>query len=117
MVQPPLLAVLLAEGVGEQPLGLVHSEEVLLIRRLLIGVGRRDHHGVDAQIIVEEVEDIAYRLGRVGVEEGRVGGNPKTAIFGEPNGSHRVIEDPLSINGGVVPFPQPVHVDDPGEEV
>ena len=46
--------------------------EVLLVGRLLVGVRRRDHHLVDLQLVVQEVEDVAHGLRRVGREEGRV---------------------------------------------
>ncbi len=46
----------------EQLPGLVDPEEVLLVGRLLVGVRRRDHHRVDLEVVVQEVEDVTDGL-------------------------------------------------------
>ena len=108
MVQPPLLPVFLPEGIGEQLLGLLHPEEVLLIGRLLVGIRRRDHHGVDLQIVVEEVKDLAHCLRRVGVEERGVRRHSEAPRLGVANGGDRLIEHAVAVDGRIVALPQAV---------
>ena len=54
-----LLAAPVGERLAEQLAGLPHAEEVLLVGRLLVGVGRRDHHLVDLELVVEEVQHLS----------------------------------------------------------
>src|SRR5690606_24300884 len=58
VVQPPAPAVAARERLLEQLPGLLHAEEVLLVGRLLVGVGGRDHHLVDLEVVVEVVEHL-----------------------------------------------------------
>ena len=74
-----LLAPAVGERLAEQLARLLHAEEVLLVGRFLVRVGRRDHHLVDLEVVVEEVEHLADRLRRVVREERRVGRDAEAA--------------------------------------
>ena len=88
---------------------------MLLVGRFLVGVGGRDHHLIDLQLVVEEVEHLAHRLGRVLREEGRVGRHAKAPRLGLLDRGDRHIEDALAFDRGVVALAQPVDVDRPCE--
>src|SRR5207244_2000658 len=72
VVEPPALAPAVGERTREELARLPDAGEVLLVGRLLVGVRGREHHLIDLQLVVQEVEHVAYRLRRVRVEEGRV---------------------------------------------
>ncbi len=117
MVEAPLVPPLVGEGFLEQLAGLGDPEKVLLIGRLLVRVRRRDHHRVHAEIVVEEVEDVANRLRRVGVEERRVRRHPKAPCLRLTDRRHSRVEDARPVDCRVVPIAQAVQVHDPGEIV
>ena len=72
----------------------VDAREVLLVRRLLVRVGRRDLHRVDLELVVQEVEHLAHGLRRVGREERRVGGDAETARLRLLDRLDGQVEDP-----------------------
>src|SRR5579875_144325 len=115
VVQPPLAAPAAGERGAEQPPGLLDAGEVLLIGGLLIGVGGRDHHLVDLQLIVEEVEHLTHRLRRVIREEGGVGGHTEAAALRLADCGHRLVEHALAADGLVVALAQAVDVDGEGK--
>ena len=115
MVQPPAPAAAVGERLAEELARLLDAEEVVLVGRLLVRVGRRDHHVVDLELVVEEVEDLADRARRVVREEGGVGGHPEAALLGRADRGDRLVEDALALDRGVVALAQAVDVDRPGE--
>ena len=115
MIQAPLLAAPARKRLAEQLARLTYAEEVLLVGRLLIRIGGRDHHFIDFEVIVEEVEHIAHRLGRVMGEEGGVCRHPKAGGLGSANRRHRLVEHSLAFDGGVMAFLQAIHVNCPRE--
>src|SRR6202049_1100717 len=82
VIEPPLLATPTRERVAEDGVGALDVQPVILVGRLLVGVSRRDLHAVDADLVVEEVEDSTNGARVVLVEEGRVGGPPEAALLG-----------------------------------
>ncbi len=111
MVEAPPGPVAAREGLLEQLTGLLDAQEVLLVGCLLVGVGGRDHHLVDLQVVVEVVEDLDDGLGRVGVEEGGVRGDPEAALLGLLDRRHRLVEHPFLGHRFIVPLAQAVDVD------
>src|SRR5437764_644584 len=103
------------ERLTEHAPGLLDPEEVVLVGRLLVGVGRRDHHLVDLELVVEKVEDVPHRLRLVGAEERRVRRDPKAAILRVPDGRYGLVEDALPTDRLVVTLPETVDVDGPRE--
>ena len=114
-----LLAVLCPRSAClNSSLGLLDAEEVLLVGRLLVGVGGRDHHGVDLEVVVEEVEHVAHRLGRVGVEERRVGRDPEALLpWPARMAATALSKTPSRSTAASWRSRKPVDVDDPGEVV
>ena len=103
------------ERLAEQLARLLDAEEVLLVGRFLVGVGGRDHHLVDLEVVVEEVEHLAHRLRGVVGEEGRVGRDPEAARLRRPDRRDGLVEDAAAFDRGVVALAQPVQVDRPRE--
>ena len=92
-----------------------HAREVLLVGRLLVRVRGRDHHLVDLQLVVQEVEDVAHGLRRVGREERRVRVDAEAAALRLVDRVDRLVEGALALDELVVPLAHPVEVDDPRE--
>src|SRR5919204_2586050 len=115
VVEAPLLATPVRERRPEELAGLCDPEEVLLVWCLLVRVRRRDHHLVDLELVVDEVEHLAHRVRRVVCEEGRIRGHPEPLLPRCPDRRHRLVEHPLAAHGPVVPLAEPVEVDRPGE--
>src|SRR5215211_1851747 len=82
VVEAPLLALAVREGGAEQLMRLLDAQEVVLVRGLLVGVGRRDHHLVDLELVVDEIEDLSHRVRRVVREEGGVRGHSEPLLLG-----------------------------------
>ena len=85
----------------------VHAEEVLLVGRFLVRVGRRDHHLVDFEVVVEEVEHLAHRLRRVVREEGRVRRHAEARRLGRLDRRDGLVEDALALDRRVVALRRP----------
>src|SRR5207248_9912126 len=79
MHEIPLLALAECEHVAEQPLGLGAVEEVLLVRRALIGVARR-HRDADAEL-GGEVEELCDVFRGMAVEDRGVDVDGEAALF------------------------------------
>src|SRR5450432_835982 len=110
VIQAPPLAVTASEGLREQFPRLGYTEEVVLVGRLLVGVRGRDHHLVDLDLVVQEVQHVDDVLRRVGVEERRVRGDPKALFLQELDGLDRLFEHALFRDRFVVTFLQTVDV-------
>ena len=93
----------------------VDAGEVLLVGRLLVRVGGREHHLVDLQLVVQEVEHVAHRLRRVGREEGRVRVDAEAALAAPPDRLDRLVEGALALDELVVALAHAVEVHDPRE--
>ncbi len=93
MHEIPALALAEGEHVAEQPLGLVAVEEVLLIRRALIGIARR-HRDADAEF-GREIEEFRDLFSRMAVEDGCVDVDREAARLGGLDGRNRAIEHAL----------------------
>ena len=78
--------------------GLRDAREVLLVGRLLVGVRRREHHLVDLQLVVQEVEHVAHRLRRVGRQEGRVRVDAEAARLRLADRVDRLVEGALALD-------------------
>ena len=115
MVQAPALAPAVGKGLAEQLTRLLDAEEVVLVGRFLVRVGGRDHHLVDFEVVVEEVEHLADGLRRVVREEGRVRRHAKARGFGRADRRDRLVERPLAFDRGIVALAQAVHVHRPRE--
>ena len=115
MVEPPLLPGPAGEHLLEQLPRLLHAHEVVLVGRLPIRVGGRDHHRVDVQVIVQEVQAVPDSFRRVVAEERGVRGNAEPAALGLLDGVDGHVEDALLAHRLVVALPQPVDVHGPGE--
>ncbi len=115
VVQPPLLPPAVAERLAEQFPRFLHAEEMLLVGRLLVGVGGRDLHLVDAEVVVEVGEHVDDRLRGVGVEERGVRVHREAARLGQLDRGHRLVEHAFLADRLVVPLLQAVDVHDPGE--
>ena len=115
MVQPPLCPPTAGKGLAEQFGRAVGAEEVDLVWRLFVRISRRDHHLVHAEIVIEEVEDVADSLWRIRVEERGVGGDPKALGLSGPDGRHGLVERPGPTDRGVVALLESVDVDHPAE--
>ena len=113
VVEPPALAAPVGERLAEELAGLLDAEEVLLVGGLLVGVGGRDHHLVDLELVVEEVEHVADVLGRVVREEGRVRRDAEAARLGHLDRVDGLVEDALAFDRLVVALAQAVDVDRP----
>ena len=88
---------------------------MVLVRRLVVGVGRRQHHLVHAELVVEVVQHLDHRGRRVSAEERAVGGDPEAAPLRVPHVGHGLLEHTLLAHGGVVALLQPVDVHGPRE--
>ena len=73
---PFLLAI--RQDRAEQPPRARASQEVLLVGSLVVGISRREHHALDAEIH-HLVEEGAHALGIGAVEQSGVGGDAETA--------------------------------------
>lgn len=111
VVEAPPGPVAAREGLLEQLTGLLDTQEVLLVGCLLVGVGGRDHHLVDLQVVIEEVEDLDDGLRCVGVEERGVGRDPEAARLGLLHRRDRLVEHPFLGDRLVVTLAQTVDVD------
>src|SRR5438128_9708619 len=83
---------------------------MLLIRRLLVRVSRRDHHPLDAELH-HVVEEPPHPLGIGAVEDGGVRRDPEAALQGHSNGLYGYVVAALAADGEVVLRARPVHVD------
>ena len=72
------------ESLLEQVGRLVDAQKVDLVWRFFVGVPGRDHHGVDFELVVEEIEDLLDCPRGVGAEEGGVSGYPETLFLSQP---------------------------------
>src|SRR5579875_1838078 len=115
VVEPPVAALAL-EGFGEQLGGLVGGEETDLVGGFFVGVAGGDHHGVHAQLVVQEIEHLTHRLGGVGVEERGVGRHLEALGLSQLYSCHGLVEDPVAADRLVVALAQAVYVDHPGEQ-
>src|SRR5208282_4446226 len=115
MVQPPLLPASLGEGGAEQFAGLLHAEEPVLPRGLLVGVAGGDLHPVDLELVVEVVQHVDHGLRRVGVEERAVRVDLETGRLGLLDGGDGLVEHAFLADRLIVPLGQPVDVHHPGE--
>ncbi len=115
MVEPPLGAPSVGEDLGEQLAGLRDAEEVLLVGRLLVGVGGRELDLVDLHLVVEIGQHVDHVLRAVVVEEGGVGAHPEARGLGRGDRLDRLVEGTGLLHHRVVPLTQPVDVDDEGE--
>ena len=115
MVEPPAAASPVRKRGAEQLVGLLDAEEVLLVRGLLVRVRGGDHHLVDRELVVEEVEDATHRLRRVVGEEGGVGRHPEAALLGRMDRRDRLVEDAVAADRIVVALAQAIEVDRPRE--
>src|SRR5437764_1931916 len=115
VVQPPAPSAAVGECGLEQSARLLYAREMLLVGRLLVGVGRRDHHLIDPELVVEVVEHLADSLWGVVGEEGGVGGDSEASALGFVNRRRGLVEHAVAANRLVVALAQPVHVHRPGE--
>ena len=100
MHEIPVLALAEREHVAEQLLGLGAVEEVLLVRRALIGIARR-HGNADAEFR-REVEELGDLLRRVPVEDGGIDVDREALGLGGLDRRDRAIERALLRDGLVV---------------
>jgi hypothetical protein len=89
MLAPPA-----AEGFLEQLAGLGDTEEMLLVRLLLVRVARWERHQIDAQVVLEVVHHVDDVGRRIGVEERRHDGQQlphaaETAGKASPQAQHQ----------------------------
>ena len=84
-----------------------------MVGGFFIGVAGRDHHGIDFQLVVEEIQHAPHGLGGVGVEECRVGGDAKAPLLGFADGFYSGVEHAVSGYGQIVAFLQTVYVHSP----
>ena len=105
-----------ANASREQLAGLLDAEEVVLVGRLLVGVGRRDHHLVDLELVVEEVEHLRARsAGESWVKNVVFVVTRKPRALAARIACDRLVEDALALDRGVVALAQAVDVHGPGE--
>lgn len=78
--EAPFLALAETEDVTEELLGLLAVQEVLLIRRALIGVARSRHDAINAKRH-DLIEEPCHALGLGAVEQGAVDGNAEAALL------------------------------------
>src|SRR5205807_4941749 len=90
MHQLPALALAEREDLTEQLLGLAACEEVLLVRRALIGIAGRDRDA-DAELLAE-IEELRDVLGRMPVENRRIDVDGKAARLGGLDRGHSALE-------------------------
>src|SRR5581483_1340106 len=81
VIEPPFLAPSTGKRFAEDRARAVDAQEMLLIGRLLIRISRRNLHRIDAQLVVEVIEDAANRSRIVRIEERRVRSDAKTFIL------------------------------------
>src|SRR5947209_8194884 len=108
----PLLALAQRKHVAEQFLGLGAIEEVLLVRRALIGIAGR-HRDADPEL-GGEIEKLGDLLRRMPVEDGGVDVDRKAARLGGLDRRHGAVEHALLRHRLVVMLLQAVEMD--GEE-
>ena len=87
------------------------SQEVLLVRRLVVGVAGREHHAFDAELH-HLVEESAHAVGIGAVEERGVGGDAEAAAAPLPaSPSMRDVVSAFAADGEIVMLALAVHVD------
>ena len=99
----------IGENSAEQPPGTGATEEMALVRRLVVGIARRKHHALDAERH-GFVEEGAHALGIGAVEQGGVGGDAKAAVNSFLNSRHRQLVTAFLANRKIVVFALAVHV-------
>src|SRR3990172_5729161 len=115
VVEPPAPSSPLAQHLPEQSLGLRHDGEVILVGRPPLCVSRRDHKGIDPQVKVEEVKEIDYRLGGIGIEKGRIRGYPKSSSLRLGYPRYRPLEDAGLPDRHIMQLSQPIEMDHPSK--
>src|SRR5436190_2742284 len=115
VIEAPLLALAVSERLAEELVRFLDPQEVVLVRRLLVGVGRRDHHLVDLELIVDEVEDLTDGVRRVMGEEGGVRRHAEALRLRRLDRRNGLLEDALALHRRVVALAHSVQVDRPGE--
>src|SRR5208282_3447432 len=113
--EAPLLAAPAPEDVAEELLGLVPREGVLLVRRALVGVARRNGDGVDLELEAREVEEGGDALGIEPVEERGVHADAEAARLGLADRGHDAVEDAVLAHRMVVLLLETVEMDGEGE--
>ena len=98
----------------EQPAGAGASQEVLLIRRLFIGIAWREHHALNSQVH-HLVKKRAYALGIRTVKQCRIGRDPEAALHSFTDAIHGDFVSTFAANREVVVFLLAIEMDAEGE--
>ena len=93
----------------------VDAGEVLLVGRLLVRVGGREHHLVDLQLVVQEVEDVRTVFGVSVVRKVVFVLTRKPRRCASRDRLDRLVERALALDELVVALAHAVEVDDPRE--
>src|SRR5579862_3294420 len=112
-VEAPVL-VAIRQNCPEQPPGTGPAQKVLLVGSFFVGVARREHHALDAQLH-HVVEKGAYAFGIGPVKQRSVGGDPEAAAQGFSNGVDRNVITAFAADREVVVLFLPVQVDAEGQ--
>src|SRR5271166_5455379 len=105
---PALLAV--GEDAAEEAAGTGAAEEVPLVGGLLVGVSRRDHHALDANLH-QLVKESADRVRVCSIEESGVGGDAEASGYRSLDALERDVVSAFAADGEVVVLALAVEVD------
>ena len=98
------------QNTGKQFPRALSLQKMLLVRRLLIAVPRRNHHAFDAEIR-HRIEKLPHAL-RIGIiEEGRIGRDPVPPLQRRFDRLHRHVIDTVPADRQIMFVFQSVHVD------
>ena len=100
-----------AENVAKNIVGFLACQEMLLIRRLLVGIARGNHDAIGLQIIRQEIKKFVEFVRIFPIEDRRIGGDTKPFGFGGTNRADGRLEDAFPTDQRVVPFLKAVHMD------